>query len=406
MKKIKFGILREGKIPPDKRVPLTPHQCAQIQNTYHELEIVVQPSPIRAFSDEMYEEAGIVLQEDLSDCDILFGVKEVNINDLIPSKKFLFFSHTCKEQSYNRGLLRAILDKKIQLIDYELLKNSDRKRVTGFGRFAGIVGAYNGLYAYGKKTGSYDIKRVHACFDRKEMESELKNVSLPKHTKLVVTGFGKVGYGAREILELLPILEVGPEEFLTGTFDQPVFTHLETEDYYRRKSDNNYEKNDFYQRPGDYKAILNQYVKDADIYMSCHFWSKDAPKLLTQADLIAAKKLKVVADISCDINDPIACTLRPSTIAEPLYGYNAERHEEGAWDDAQNIVVMAVDNLPCELPKEASEDFGMQLINNVIPHLLNGDPEGRIFRASESNFEGKLNESFEYLSDYVNGKDE
>lgn len=402
MNKVKFGILREGKVPPDKRVPLTPEQCAHFKAGFTDVEIVVQPSPIRAFKDEAYVEAGITLQEDLSDCDVLLGVKEVNISDLISDKKYLFFSHTSKEQAYNRGLLQAVLDKRIQLIDYELLKNAERKRVTGFGRFAGIVGAYNGLMTLGKKTGSFDLKRVHECFDRKEMEEELKKVKLDQNTKIVLTGFGKVGYGAREIFELLPILEVGPDEFMSNTFDQPVFTHLETQDYYRNKSSNSYNKKEFYTQPEEYKAILNNYVERADMYISCHFWNNEAPKLLTQADIINSKNLKVVADISCDIDDPIACTLRPSTIADPVYGYNSETHSEDDWKKEGNIAVMAVDNLPCELPKEASEDFGSQLINNVIPHLLNGDPEGRIFKASESNLEGKLNESFEYLTEYLN----
>ncbi len=401
MKKIKFGILKEGKVPPDKRVPFTPEQCAHIMRTFKEVEVVVQPSPIRAFADELYTEAGIKLQEDLSDCDILLGVKEVNVQDLIPNKKFLFFSHTIKGQKYNRGLLSAILDKKIQLIDYELLKNTERKRVTGFGRFAGIVGSYNAFYALGQKSGAFDLKRVHQCFDRKEMEDQLKFVKLDKNLKIVLTGFGKVGYGAREILELLPILEVSPEEFLEKTFDQPVFTHLETEDYYRRKSDKTFVKSDFYAHPDEYESVLNAYVENANMYIACHFWGSEAPILLSQSDLKAAKNLKVIADISCDVNGPIASTIRPSTIADPLYGYNAEMNEEADWKNEENIVVMAVDNLPCELPKEASEDFGNQLINNVIPHLLNGDPEGRIFKASESNLDGKLNEQYGYLQKYL-----
>jgi saccharopine dehydrogenase (NAD+, L-lysine forming) len=404
MRKFKFGILREGKVPPDKRVPFTPEQCAHIMRAFNEVQVVVQPSPIRAFADELYVQAGIELQEDLSDCDFLFGVKEVNIQDLIPNKKFLFFSHTIKEQKHNRGLLSAILDKKIQLIDYELLKNSERKRVTGFGRFAGIVGSYNAFYVYGKKNGTFDLKRAHECFDRKEMEEQLKLVKLDKNLKIVITGFGKVGYGAREILDLLPILEVSPEEFLEKTFDQPVYTHLETEDYYHKKSDGSFSKSDFYTHPKEYEAVLNKYVSVADMYIACHFWSNESPILLSQDDLKAAKNLKVVADISCDVCGPIACTMRSSSIDEPLYGYDAKTNQEADWKKEENIVVMAVDNLPCELPKEASEDFGLQLMNNVIPHLLNGDPEGRIFRASESNLDGKLNEQFGYLQDYVDGK--
>ncbi|MFA7274492.1 MAG: NAD(P)-dependent oxidoreductase [Crocinitomicaceae bacterium] len=403
MEKIKIGILREGKTPPDKRVPFTPQQCSKVVNTFSGLEIVVQPSPIRAFSDEEYQEAGIQLQEDLSDCDILMGVKEVNVQDLIPNKKFLFFSHTIKKQKYNRHLLQAILNNKIQLIDYELLKNNDRKRITGFGRFAGIVGAYNAFYAYGLKTKRFELKRAKDCFDREEMESELAKVNFEANTKIVITGFGKVGYGAQEIMDLIPIMEVGPEEFLTQKFDEPVFTHLETSDYYCRKSDGSFDKSDFYKNPQEYISCLHRYIETADLYMACHFWNNLSPKLLTQEDLKKAKNLKVVADISCDINDPIASTLRSSTIADPLYGYNAENHVEADWQLDENIVVMAVDNLPCELPKESSEDFGNQLINNILPHLLTGDKDGIIYKGSETTIDGKLNEDYGFLQDYVDG---
>lgn len=402
MGKIKIGILREGKVPPDRRVPFTPKQCALVNNTYAGVEIFIQPSPLRTFADSEYEEVGIKLKEDLSDCDILIGVKEVNINDLIPVKKYMFFSHTVKKQKYNRDLLRAILDNKIQLIDYELLKNADGKRIIGFGRFAGVVGAYNALYAYGMKTKLYELKRAKDCSDRKEMEAELSKVRFVPKDKIVLTGFGKVGYGAREIMDLLPILEVSPEEFLTQEFNEPVFTHLESSDYYQRKSDKGFDKREFYQNPGDYEATLHKYVEKSEVYISCHFWNNRAPKLLTNEHLKKCPALKVVADISCDIADPIACTLRPSSIADPLYGYNVENHTEVNWQSDNSIVVMAVDNLPTELPKEASEDFGNQLIKNVLPHLLTGDRDGIIANGSETTLNGELNEKYSFLSDYVN----
>jgi saccharopine dehydrogenase (NAD+, L-lysine-forming) len=404
MSLIKIGLLREGKVPPDKRVPLTPEQCKLVIGQYKNVEIVIQPSEVRAISNEEYESKGIKLQEDLSDCDILMGVKEVNVSDLIPNNKFLFFSHTIKKQSYNRGLLQSILDNKIQLIDYEALSNSERKRIIGFGRFAGIVGAYNGVYAYGKKTGLYDLKRVRDCFDRKEMETELQKVKLNKNVKLVLTGFGKVGYGAREVIDLVAIKEVSPEEFLSDNFEEPVFTHLETADYYLPKDGKEFNKDDFYKNGTNYISTLGNYVSDADIYMACHFWSKHSPNLLTQEDLQAAKHLKVVADISCDIAGPIASTLRPSNIETPLYGYNPSTGLEDDWKKEGNLVVMAVDNLPCELPKEASEDFGSQLIKNILPHLLGADIEGIIERGSETNIDGKLTNGFSYLQDYVEGK--
>jgi saccharopine dehydrogenase (NAD+, L-lysine forming) len=404
MENIKIGILREGKVPSDRRVPLTPKQCAMVSNTFAGIELFVQPSPIRAIADEEYREAGITLKEDLSGCDILIGVKEVNISDLIPNKKFIFFSHTAKKQKYNRDLLLSILEKKIQLIDYELLKNKDGKRVIGFGRFAGIVGAYNALYAYGLKTKLFELKRVKDCADRKEMESELAKVQFAPKNKIVITGFGKVGYGAREIMDLLPIMEVSPEEFLRQEFNEAVYTHLETSDYYQRKSDKSFDKGDFYKNPGDYEATLYKYVEKSEVYMSCHFWNNSAPKLLTNEQLKKCVDLKVVADISCDIADPIACTIRPSTIADPLYGYSIEHQSEANWQHENNIVVMAVDNLPTELPIEASEDFGNQLIKNVLPHLLSGDRDGLISNGSETTLEGKLNDRFSFLLDYVNGK--
>jgi saccharopine dehydrogenase (NAD+, L-lysine-forming) len=406
MEKIKIGLLREGKVPPDKRVPLTPAQCKHLTEQYNHLEIVVQKSPIRAYTDEQYSELGIPLVDEVNDCDILMGVKEVNVTDLIPNKKFLFFSHTFKKQTYNRNLLRKILDNRIQLIDYEVLTNQEKKRIVGFGRFAGIVGAYNGIYAYGKKTGLFDIKRVKDCFDRAEMEAELQKVVLAKDFKMVLTGFGRVGYGAREIIEMLPITEVAPDEFLNDEMDGPMFTHLETYDYYRHAKTGKYEKKEFYSKPGEFVSVLAQYVKKTNVYVACHYWSKHSPKLLMVDDLKEAKDLKVVADISCDIAGPIPCTIRPSTIADPIYGYNARNQSETNWANDEAICVMAVDNLPCELPKEASEDFGIQLVKNVMPHLLGEDVQGVIERGSETTVGGTLSDHFSFLQDYVDDKDE
>ncbi|MCH2225347.1 MAG: NAD(P)-dependent oxidoreductase, partial [Crocinitomicaceae bacterium] len=235
MSTVKIGVIREGKVPPDKRVPLTPNQCKILEAKYPGVEIIVQPSPIRAFKDEEYREQGITMKEDLEECDILVGVKEVNIEDLIPNKKYLFFSHTFKKQPYNRDLLQAIIDKGIQLIDYEVLRDKGNKRIIGFGRYAGIVGAYNGFLTYGLKHNLYSLKPANECRDRKEVEEEMKKIILPKGAKVVLTGFGRVGHGAREILNLLPIKEVTPEEYLTKEFDSAVYTHLEVEDYYERR---------------------------------------------------------------------------------------------------------------------------------------------------------------------------
>ena len=406
MAKIKLGVLREGKVPPDKRVPLTPKQCKLVTEKYPNVTVVVQPSPIRSFKDQDYLDEGVSLQEDLSDCDILMGVKEVNVEDLIPNKKFLFFSHTFKKQSYNRGLLKAVLDKKIQLIDYEVLKDKTNKRIIGFGRYAGIVGCYNGFRTYGLKHGLYTLKPANLCADRKEVEQELQKVVLPKDAKIVLTGFGRVGHGAREILDLLPINEVSPEEFLNKTFDKPVFTQLEVNDYNMKKNNQPFEKKEFYSNPENFKSNFSRFTKVASMYIPCHYWSSKSPFILTKEDLLSEDcKISVVADISCDIDTAIACTIRPSTIKDPIYGYDPKSGKEVDFMKEGAIAVMAVDNLPCELPLDASIDFGSELIKNILPALLEEDVDGVIARGSETNLNGQLTEGFEYLTAYLEGKE-
>lgn len=407
MEKIKIGLIREGKVPPDHRVPLTPKQCKSIQTIYPNVEIVVQPSPVRAYKDEEYTAEGIRLNENLSECDIIMGVKEVNIEDLIPNKTFIFFSHTIKKQPYNRNLLRAILEKKIRLIDYEVIKNKQNKRIIGFGRYAGIVGTYNAFLAYGLKKGLYELKRANKCRDRKEMESEMAKIQLPSDTKIVLTGFGRVGHGAREVIDLLPIKEVSPEEFLSQKFSEPVFTQLEVEDYYGRIDGKPFVKSEFYSNPELYKSTFSRFLKESDLYIPCHFWSNKSPFIITKDDLrMPDLRLSVVADISCDIAGPIASTIRSSKIADPIYGYNPITESEDDFMKPGNIAVMAVDNLPCELPLDASEDFGNELMRQVLPVLLKEDPDNIIQRATETTFEGRLSDNFSYLQDYVDGKEQ
>ena len=404
MDKIVLGLIREGKVPPDKRVPLTPDQCVKVQQLYPHVKIIVQPSPIRAFKDEQYIEKGIELREDLSGCDIIMGVKEVNIEDLIPGKKFLFFSHTIKKQPYNRKLLQAIVEKKIQLIDYEVLKNKSGKRIIGFGRYAGIVGCYNAFRAYGLKHGLYSLKAANECQNRKEVEEELQKVLLPNDTRIILTGFGRVGHGAREILDLLPIKEVSPDELKVAKTEEPIFAHLELEDYYKRKGSGEFNKAEFYSNPELYESSFGKYLPFVDMYIPCHFWSNKADFIITRDALKTTnRRLSVVADISCDIDGPIGCTIRSSKIADPIYGYNPVTESEDDFTANGNIAVMAVDNLPCELPLDASEDFGNELIKEVFPHLLRDDKDDIIKKGSETTLTGELTEYFAYLENYLAG---
>lgn len=402
----KIGIIREGKVPPDARVPLSPEQCLRVMEEYPNVELVVQTSPIRAFKDSEYSDLGVPIVDSLDDCDIILGVKEVNIEDLVPNKQFFFFSHTFKEQPYNRDLLKAVIDKRIQLTDYEVLTDKNDKRIIGFGRYAGIVGCYNGFLTYGLKHSLYTLKPAHQCADRKEMESELDKVKLLKDTKIVITGFGRVGHGALEVINKLPITEVSPEEFLEDAFDEPVFTHLGTADYVSRDDGKEFDRDAFFEDGDGHHSIFPRFLKEADLYIACHYWENGSPFLVTREDLKDKdRRVSVIADISCDINGPVASTIRPSTIAEPIYGFDPETGKEVDFEDLNAIAVMAVDNLPCELPKDASIDFGNELIKYVLPALFGEDPYSIIERGSQTSKDGKLTYDFKYLSAYLAGKE-
>ncbi len=404
MNKIKVAVIREGKVPPDKRVPLTPKQCVEVLAKFDNVEIIIQSSQVRAFSDEAYRELGLPVVEDISDCDIMIGVKEVNVEDLIPNKKYLFFSHTYKEQPYNRHLLQAILARKIQLIDYEVLTDERESRIIGFGRYAGIVGCYNGFLALGKKHNLYDLKPANECSDRVELEEEIKKIKLSSTTKIVATGFGRVGNGAREIFKSVGLKEVSAEDFLNKNFDEPVFTHLNVADYYAKADGSNFDKHAFFNDGTGHVSTFPRYLEVADMYVACHYWDSSSPFIFTREDLKSEKlRTSIVSDISCDINGPVASTLRPSTIANPLYGYDPVTESEVEFMANGAIGVQAVDNLPCELPKDASEDFGNDLIKGIFPSLFGDDNRGIIERASQTNLLGELTSRYSYLKSYLNG---
>jgi saccharopine dehydrogenase (NAD+, L-lysine-forming) len=402
MDKVRIGVIKETKTPPDKRVPLTPAQCIEVEKHFPNVEVFVQPSDIRKYPDQAYLDAGVKMKDDLSDCDILMGVKEVKMDALIPGKTYLFFSHTFKLQPYNATLLRTILDKKIRLVDYEVLTDDNGFRLIGFGRYAGIVGCYNGFLAYGKKHGLYELKPANQCEDREEMEGELAKVNLPANTRIVMTGHGRVGRGAKEIISQLDITEVSPEDFLSNEYDHPVYTHIDSAHHNERISDGGFDKAEFYADASGYKSNFPRYASKADLYIACHYWADDAPFIFTRDDMKDPNwRVSVVADISCDIDGPVACTLRPSTVADPLYGYDPATEKEADFMAKGAIGVMAVDNLPCELPKDASADFGNEMIDKILPHLIN-DPQGSVIhRAAETTLDGELNEPFRYLEDYV-----
>jgi len=399
---MKFGIIKERKNPPDRRVVFSPNELVQLQREHPSVIIKVESSDIRIFSDEQYRNAGIEVSDDISDCDVFFGVKEVPIDALIPNKKYFFFSHTIKSQVHNQKLLRAILDKNITLYDHETIVDANFKRLIGFGRYAGIVGAYNGFRAFGVKFELFNLPKAETLSGKDMLIEKLKRTTLPP-IKIVLTGKGKVANGAIEILDAYKIKRVSTVDFLTKKFADAVYTQIDVLDYNKRNDGQKIDNNDFYNNPDAYTSDFERFTKVSDLFIAGHFAASNAPEILTQAMLAAAgNQIKVVADISCDVDGPIASTIRSSTIAEPFYGYLPQTNQEVDIFHPAAITVMAVDNLPCELPKDASEGFGKMFLEHVIPAFFNSDKNGILERARMTH-NGKLTQRFSYLQDYANG---
>ncbi len=398
---MKIGIIREGKKPEDKRTPFTPVQLKEILNTYSgKFEVCVESSPVRSYSDQEYLDQGIEVSQDLSDCDVLFGVKEVPKDQLIPGKIYFFFSHTIKRQPYNRSLLQVALEKNIRLIDYEALKDQNGKRVVAFGRWAGIVGAYNAFWTYGQKTALFEMRRALECAELHELKQELKKAQLPP-IKIILIGAGRVGEGAMEILEALGIREVSKSEFLNFYFEEPVLVRLHSGDYNRRKSDGGYDKEEFYHSPELYESHFLKYAEVGEILISAAYWNPEAPRLFELPQISSDDfQLSVIADISCDINGSSPTTVRAGTITHPVYDIDRSTGQEiAAFGKQTSISVMAVDNLPCELPREASLEFGGQLMKWVIPELLKVNSP--ILEGATIARDGDLTLEYMYLNDYV-----
>jgi len=401
MDTLRLGIIKEGKMPPDKRVPFTPLQVIEIEQRYPHVKVIVQESAVRAFTDDEYRKLGIEVAKDLSDCDILMGIKEVPIGDLIPKKTYLFFSHTIKKQPHNKKLLQAVLERKIRLVDYEALKDKLDNRLVAFGRYAGIVGAYNGLLTYGKRFNLYSLRRASECFDVNDLKIELRKVKLPP-IKIILTGGGRVAKGAMETLDSAGIRKVSPQDFLSNQFEQAVYVQLTSPDYHARKEGGLFNRDEFHHSPQLYESTFLRYARQGDLLIAGAFWNPQAPVLFTRQQMTEKDfRIKVIADITCDIEGSIPSTKQASTILDPLYDYNpVEDKVEPPLSNPNFTTVMAVDNLPCELPRSSSEEFGRDLIDKIIPALVISDKDGVIKRASITKA-GKLTEKFSYLEDYA-----
>lgn len=400
---MKFAIITERKNPPDRRVVFSPETLLKAKQQFPKAQFVVERSDIRIFPDEAYQKLGFEVVDDVSNADVMIGVKEVPMSILIPDKSYFFFSHTIKKQPYNRNLLRAILEKNITLYDHETLVDERSNRLIGFGRYAGLVGAYNGFRALGLRNKLFNLPKVETLADLEAVKSQLDNISVPT-IKILLSGTGKVAQGAKEILDHLKIKEVSHAQYLTMHFSEPVYCMIDVMEYNKRKNGKVGERFEFYKDPSGYESNFMPFAKETDVFIAGHFYGNNAPFLFSREDAKSTDfKINLVADISCDIDGPVASTIRASTIAEPFYGYNSQTEKEVAYDAKDAITVMAVDNLPCELPKDASEGFGDVFLERVLPAFFNDDEDGVLERAKVTE-NGKLTPRFAYLQDFVDGK--
>lgn len=393
-----IGLIKEGKVPSDNRVALSPKQCRYLLDQFPSWDIIVESSPNRCFTDKEYQKEGIKIVEDISAADILLGIKEVPISQLIPHKKYLFFSHTKKAQTYNQTLFQAMMDKNITLIDYECLEHEDGQRLIGFGFFAGIVGAHNGIMAYGNRTKEFTLGRVKDVKDYMELVHTYFGLKLP-NIKIAITGSGRVAHGILEIMNLMDVQEVEPDEYTTRDYAYPVYVHLKGGDLYRHKTNNTYDRNDFHAHPENYNCLFNNYLKHTHILMNGIYWEPSIAPLFTMDDLKDDDfVLTTIADITDDAHGSVPCNLGDSSSDDPVYGVNVSNFEKTAPYMPNGIDIMAVGNLPNELPRDASRYFGEQLIKYVIPDLIKGG--NKIIEGATMLDKGKLTQNFSYLANY------
>ncbi len=396
---LKLGLIREGKVPCDNRVALTPAQCKWILKNRTDITVIAQHSETRCFSDKEYLDAGVVVKEDLSECDILLGIKEVPVDMLIKGKTYLFFSHTKKLQSTNRQMLQAIIAKNITLIDYECLEHEDGARIIGFGFFAGVVGAHNGMMAYGNRTGAYTLQRVNSTKSLQHLVHTYFGLKIPP-VKIAVTGSGRVAHGILDIMNLLGINEVEPEDYLEKEFVYPVYVHLKGADLYMPKNGSAYKREHFHTYPELYDCLFKKFLPQTDILMNGVYWENDIPRLFKMEDLAdPGFRIKTIADVTDDKMGSVPCNLGDSSIADPIYGVDKKMFLKTDPYLPNSVDIMAVGNLPNELPRDASRYFGEQLIKHILLDIITG--ESNIIERATIIKDGKLTETYEYMRAYA-----
>lgn len=394
------GIRREDKNEWERRVPLTPSAVAELVRL-HDVDVVVQPSSNRCFPDADYVAAGATLSEDLGNTDIVFAVKEIPVSLFEPGGRYVFFSHTIKGQSYNMPMLRRLMELGCTLVDYETITRDDGRRLVFFGRHAGLAGMIDTLWALGQRlrwmgheTLFAQVEAAHRYPSLADAEralaalgTSLADTPLPSSLAPFicgVTGYGNVSQGAQHILDLFPVEEIPPDDLPRLVADRRpprdrIFkTVFGEEDLVEpRVVGESFVLEDYYERPERYRSVFYRHARSLSVLVNGVFWTDRYPRLLSQADLRDLfaddpPRLLAVGDVSCDIDGSLACTVKATEPDEPVYMYDpATGTARDGWE-GDGLLVMAVDNLPCELPREASETFSEALLP-FVPALARLD---------------------------------
>ena len=400
-KKLRIALIREGKVPPDRRVAYDPAQCREIVGRYP-VELFVEPSEIRCFADEEYRREDIPVDDRISTADLLFGIKEVPVDSLVEGKTYFFFSHTIKKQVHNKGLLRAILQKGIRLVDYEKLTDDNGSRLAAFGFYAGVVGAHNALYTFGKRTGLLRLPRMKYLHDYAEAQNLYRSMDMPP-CRIVVTGKGRVGKGVVKVLLDMGYEQVTPERYLeAGSSGGGVFTVLGPERYVRRKDGGVYSKEKFYTSPGDFESAFRPFAAVSDLFINAILWKPGSPAFFSLDEMASPDfRISVIADITCDIAPitSVPSTIRASTIEDPIFGFDPQSAREVPPHTPGCIDMMTIDNLPSELPRDASTSFGAQLMETVLPEIFM--ESSKVLERATITRDGRLTPAFSYLQDFV-----
>jgi len=431
-----IGIRHEDKYKMERRVALTPtHVKSLIEN--HDMRVLVESSPKRVFTDDEYAAVGAEIVSDLSEAQVIFGVKEMPIDFFEEKKTYIFFSHTIKGQEYNMPLLSRMIEKKINLIEYEKITDDDGKRLIFFGRFAGLAGTINSLWSLGQRwlemgyeTPFAKLKQSHkynsledaihaiAMAGSEILEKGFHKDLLP--ITIGVTGYGNVAKGAQEILALLPTESISPEELLklkdSGNYNNStIYTSIFKEEHISRPKDSNskFELRDYYDHPEKYENNFEQYVPELTVLMNCMYWDPRYPRIITKdflADLYkkGALKLTVIGDVTCDPDGSIEATHMGTFIEDPVYVYNPKSRKPSMGFKGEGLLIMAVDILPSELPREASQAFSDALVN-FVPEIVKTD-----FNTSFEDLslplaikralilhQGKYTPAFQYMKEYI-----